>query len=33
MSVIAENQIGHQQQAVDRLLTVQQAAHHVPCSK
>ena len=32
MSVIAENQIDHQDQTVDRLLTVQQAAHYVPCS-
>jgi excisionase family DNA binding protein len=32
MSVIAENQIEHQHQTMDRLLTVQQAAHYVPCS-
>jgi len=32
MSVIAENQIDHRDQSVDRLLTVQQAAHYVPCS-
>jgi excisionase family DNA binding protein len=32
MSVIAENQIEHQHQSMDRLLTVQQAAHYVPCS-
>lgn len=32
MSVISENQIQHQHQSMDRLLTVQQAAHYVPCS-
>jgi excisionase family DNA binding protein len=32
MSVIADNQIDHQDQTVDRFLTVQQAAHYVPCS-
>ncbi len=32
MSVIAENHIDHQDRTVDRLLTVQQAAHYVPCS-
>ena len=32
MSAISESQPDHQHQAVDRLLTVQQAAHYVPCS-
>lgn len=32
MSAISESQIDHQDQTVDRLLTVQQAAHYVPCS-
>ena len=32
MSAISESQADHQHQTVDRLLTVQQAAHYVPCS-
>jgi hypothetical protein len=32
MSAIPESQIDHQDETVDRLLTVQQAAHYVPCS-
>ena len=32
MRATRESQIDHQDQTVDRLLTVQQAAHYVPCS-
>ena len=32
MSAMSESQIDHQDQPGDRLLTVQQAAHYVPCS-
>jgi excisionase family DNA binding protein len=32
MGAIAETEIDHRHQTVDRLLTVQQAAQYVPCS-